>query len=96
MAGMMGLPLPTPSSLLHPHVVHATTTNSSSNSSSAKPNAKLPPFLKKLVDLTNSCPSHIGGWNEDGTQFVVRSSQFADLLREQFQGSLQTFVRQLQ
>ena len=57
---------------------------------------KIPPFLKKLVDLTNSCPPHIGSWNEDGTQFIVKSSQFADLLREQFQGTLQTFVRQLQ
>jgi len=56
---------------------------------------KIPPFLKKLVDLTNSCPPHIGSWNEEGTQFVVKSSQFADLLREQFQGTLQTFVRQL-
>lgn len=59
------------------------------------PQTKLPPFLKKLLDLTGSCPPHIGGWNEDGTLFVVRSSQFADLLREQFKATLQTFVRQL-
>ena len=57
---------------------------------------KIPPFLKKLVDLTNACPPQIGSWNEDGTYFVVKSSQFADLLREQFHGTLQTFVRQLQ
>jgi hypothetical protein len=61
----------------------------------SKGNMKVQPFLRKLVDLTSSCPDHIGGWNDDGTQFIVRSSQFADLLREQFQGSLQTFVRQL-
>jgi hypothetical protein len=67
----------------------------SATSSGAVHKSKIPPFLKKLVDLTNSCPPHIGGWNDDGTQFIVRSSQFADLLREQFQGSLQTFVRQL-
>jgi hypothetical protein len=71
----------------------ATTMMHSNNNNKAN---KLPPFLKKLLDITTSCPPHIGGWNEEGTQFIVKSSQFADLLREQFQGSLQTFVRQLQ
>lgn len=47
------------------------------------------------MELTNACPPQIGAWNEDGTYFVVKSSQFADLLREQFHGTLQTFVRQL-
>jgi len=55
----------------------------------------VPPFLKKLMQVTESCPPSIGSWNEDGTQFVVTSSQFADILRQHFAGSLQTFVRQL-
>ena len=57
---------------------------------------RVPPFLKKLVEVTDSCPPEIGAWSDDGTQFIVTSSKFADELRLHFQGSLQTFVRQLQ
>lgn len=56
---------------------------------------RLPPFVRKLVNLTKSCPSDVGAWSEDGSQFVVKSSRFADVIQENFDSSLQTFLRQL-
>lgn len=54
-----------------------------------------PPFLQKLSLICETCPHDIACWSEDGTQFVVTSSQFADVLAQHFKGSQQTFARQL-
>ena len=57
--------------------------------------AKVSQFLTKVFALCESCDPEIAEWSADGRSFIVKSSRFADVLKDHFQSSLQTFVRQL-
>ncbi|GBG33247.1 Heat stress transcription factor A-4c [Hondaea fermentalgiana] len=56
----------------------------------------LPPFLKKLQEISQTCDPSIAEWSTDGSKFVVKSTRFErDVVRKFFKGNLGTFIRQL-
>mmetsp|Transcript_7043 Transcript_7043/g.14136 ORF Transcript_7043/g.14136 Transcript_7043/m.14136 type:complete len:671 (-) Transcript_7043:96-2108(-) len=56
----------------------------------------LPPFLKKLQEISKSCDPSIAGWSDDGKRFVVKSDRFEiEVVSKFFKGTLGTFIRQL-
>lgn len=57
---------------------------------------ELPPFLAKLVEITQKTPKTIADWSEDGYLYIVKSDDnFNRTLKKYFKGTKQTFVRQL-
>mmetsp|Transcript_6902 Transcript_6902/g.7891 ORF Transcript_6902/g.7891 Transcript_6902/m.7891 type:complete len:233 (+) Transcript_6902:170-868(+) len=60
------------------------------------PRNSLPPFLKKLRQITETVSPEIASWSEDGLSFIIHKKEFeTEVLKEHFKGNIQTFVRQL-
>ena len=60
------------------------------------PRTSLPPFLEKLHRITETVPSNIASWSDDGKTFVIhKAAQFEGVLKQHFKGNIQTFIRQL-
>lgn len=60
------------------------------------PRNSLPPFLKKLRQITETVSPDIASWSDDGRAFIIHKKEFeTDVLTQHFKGNVQTFVRQL-
>ena len=57
----------------------------------------LPPFLNKLLTITQTCDRSIADWSPDGKQFVIKANERfeKEVLKKHFKGSKSTFIRQL-
>lgn len=57
---------------------------------------ELPPFLAKLLQLTQNTAPTVAKWNLDGSIFVIMDEEpFKKTLKKYFKGTKQTFIRQL-
>lgn len=63
---------------------------------SEKVSESLPPFLAKILLLTQTTEPKISGWNSTGKIYVIRNeTKFNNVLKKYFKGNTHTFIRQL-